>query len=187
MNLPIFFHILIEYINITMLKRLSRIWNTTKFCVLSENRKVATKKYTGKVAAEAVKSIGTQLRKTLVTEQLATNPDAKECITCKSVSMTYCIAYINNPCLWDTYRSSSSYSCITAFSGAVLIKLCVVWDGQCVGQIFIHQLRELYLREHIRKFYKLSCRVYWRCTYYNTRSKLFEPELLVRLQIHVSE
>ncbi|XP_045138824.1 microsomal triglyceride transfer protein large subunit-like isoform X1 [Portunus trituberculatus] len=52
---------------------------------LKENRKVATKKYTGKVAAEAVKSIGNQLRKTLVTEQLATAPDAKECITCKSL------------------------------------------------------------------------------------------------------
>ncbi|MPC26703.1 Microsomal triglyceride transfer protein large subunit [Portunus trituberculatus] len=51
----------------------------------SKNRKVATKKYTGKVAAEAVKSIGNQLRKTLVTEQLATAPDAKECITCKSL------------------------------------------------------------------------------------------------------
>lgn len=52
---------------------------------LKENRKVSTKKYTGKVAAEAIQSIGTQLGKTLVTEQLTTTPEAKECITCKSL------------------------------------------------------------------------------------------------------
>lgn len=52
---------------------------------LKENRKVSTKKYTGKVASEAAKSISSQLGKSLVTEQLATRPDAKECITCKSL------------------------------------------------------------------------------------------------------
>ncbi|KAG0704324.1 Microsomal triglyceride transfer protein large subunit [Chionoecetes opilio] len=52
---------------------------------LKENRKVTTKKYTGKVASEAAKSISSQLGKSLIMEQLATKPDAKECITCNSL------------------------------------------------------------------------------------------------------
>ncbi|KAK7021851.1 hypothetical protein SK128_009107 [Halocaridina rubra] len=52
---------------------------------LKSRDKVNSPKYTGKTVADVVKSIASQLRKSLVTDQLATNPDAKECISCKSL------------------------------------------------------------------------------------------------------
>ena len=52
---------------------------------ISGRDKVDTPRYTGKTEADAVAAIGKKLRKTLVTDQLATNPDPKECIACKTV------------------------------------------------------------------------------------------------------
>ncbi|XP_042223362.1 microsomal triglyceride transfer protein large subunit-like isoform X3 [Homarus americanus] len=52
---------------------------------LKGREKVNTLKYTGKNVAEVVKSISSKLKKALITDQLATNPDSKECIACKSL------------------------------------------------------------------------------------------------------
>ncbi|XP_071534399.1 microsomal triglyceride transfer protein large subunit isoform X1 [Panulirus ornatus] len=53
---------------------------------LKGREKISTPKYMGKNVAEAIKSISSKLKKTLITDQLATNPDPKECITCKSLN-----------------------------------------------------------------------------------------------------
>ncbi|ROT61034.1 Microsomal triglyceride transfer protein large subunit [Penaeus vannamei] len=47
--------------------------------------KVNSPKYPGNTAAEALRSIAKKLKKSIVTEQLTTNPEAKECISCKSL------------------------------------------------------------------------------------------------------
>nr|XP_045586658.1 microsomal triglyceride transfer protein large subunit-like [Procambarus clarkii] len=52
---------------------------------LKSRDKINTPKYTGQTVAEAVQSISSKLKKKLITDQLATNPDPKECIACKSV------------------------------------------------------------------------------------------------------
>lgn len=52
---------------------------------LKGREKVNTPKYTGKSVAEVIKSISSKLQKKLLTDQLATNPDPKECIACKSL------------------------------------------------------------------------------------------------------
>lgn len=52
---------------------------------LKKRDKVTSPKYVGKDATEAVRSIATQLKKSLITDQLATNPDSKECIACKTL------------------------------------------------------------------------------------------------------
>nr|XP_045602720.1 microsomal triglyceride transfer protein large subunit-like [Procambarus clarkii] len=52
---------------------------------LKSRDKINTPKYTGQTVAEAVQSISSKLKKKLITDQLATNPDPKECIACKSL------------------------------------------------------------------------------------------------------
>ncbi|XP_063588373.1 microsomal triglyceride transfer protein large subunit-like isoform X1 [Penaeus indicus] len=52
---------------------------------LKSRSKVNSPKYTGNTAAEALRSIAKKLKKSIVTEQLTTNPEAKECISCKSL------------------------------------------------------------------------------------------------------
>ncbi|KAK3869563.1 hypothetical protein Pcinc_025147 [Petrolisthes cinctipes] len=49
------------------------------------NKKVTTPKYTGKNVAEAVNSVASKFRKPLITDQLATTPDPKECIACRTL------------------------------------------------------------------------------------------------------
>ncbi|XP_068229870.1 microsomal triglyceride transfer protein large subunit isoform X2 [Palaemon carinicauda] len=52
---------------------------------LKSRDKVSTPRYTGKNEADAIASISRNLKKSLVTGQLATKPDAKECIACKAL------------------------------------------------------------------------------------------------------
>lgn len=101
------------------------------------NKKVTTPKYTGKTVDEAVNSVASKFRKPLITDQLATTPDPKECIACRTVRCFSFFTYwwkniLLKLVIKDMYPSEIIYVC--------MIVACFSIDNFYYGWVLMYSI-----------------------------------------------